>query len=91
MSTSTPHVWLGELWDAKWDPNIPHYNARGLLATSDVQTLEWDKRWLHNHFMLDPTNVRKLCVHCAPPAQARRPRQESRVCPLCARMSSLRS
>ena len=85
------HVWLGELWDAKWDPNIPHYNARGLLATSDVQTLEWDKRWLHNHFMLDPTNVRKLCVHCAPPAQARRPRQESRVCPLCARMSSLRS
>ena len=31
-------LWLGELWDAKWDPEVPHFHNRGLVTTTLLQS-----------------------------------------------------
>ena len=55
-------MWLGELWDARWDSSVVHYHNRGLVATSRVETLTWDKHWLHDHLNSDPTKCLQVAA-----------------------------
>ncbi len=50
LSSLYEGCWIGEVYDPKWDPDIPHYWFSTVKAVSDLRLLQFDKGPLHRYF-----------------------------------------